>query len=98
MINIKEEQEKEINNELICKKKNDNMLMAAFMMFIFPIITIFLGVFIGGYIGKVIETSIIIFQVIGGIVGFLVAMVIIKLFDKSVKTNENVDKITWDDL
>ena len=34
--------------------KNNNMLVAAFMFFMFPIIVTFLGVFVGGYIGEFI--------------------------------------------
>jgi len=102
VINIKIEHEKEIieknNNRLVSKTKNPNMLSAAFMIFIFPIISIFSGVFIGGYIGKSIGASIKFSELIGGLVTFALAVVIIKLFDKSLKSNENTEKIYWDDL
>ncbi|MDR3597335.1 SoxR reducing system RseC family protein [Clostridium sp.] len=88
----------ENNNKSMAGKKNTNMLLAAFMIFIFPITSIFLGVFVGGYIGTYIEVSIIISRIIGGIVGFAVSAVIIKLFDKSAKKDENAEKIHWDDL
>ena len=101
VINIKTEYEKEIikdNNRSVSETKNPNMLSAAFMIFIFPIISIFLGVFIGGYIGTSIGASIIISQIIGGVVTFALALVIIKLFDKSLKSHKNAEKIYWDDL
>lgn len=99
---MKKEYEKQIieenNNKSISKEKNTNMLVAAFMIFIFPIIAIFIGVFIGGYIGKYIEVSIKMSQIIGGIAAFALSMLIIKLFDKYSKADENIEKIHWDDL
>lgn len=94
----KKESADENNNKSVSRGKNTNMLAAAFIIFIFPIISIFLGAFIGGYIGKVIEASIKISQIIGGIVGFALSTVIIKLFDKSSKADENAERIHWDDL
>lgn len=85
-------------NKSVSVKKNTNMLLAAFIMFIFPIISIFVGVFIGGFVGQTIEASITISQVIGGIAGFGVAAMSIKLFDKYSKVDENSKKIEWDDL
>ena len=93
---MKTQHEKEIindNNRSVSEKKNTNMLVAAFMIFIFPIISIFLGVLIGGYIRKFLGISIEISQIIGGIMAFVLAMVIIKLFDKFIKVDDNAKKI-----
>jgi len=79
-------------------EKDTNMLMAAFMFFIFPIIATFIGVLAGGYIGGFIGVSIEISQIIGGIVAFVLSVVIIKLFDKFIKVDENAKKIEWDDM
>ena len=99
---MKTEHEKEIieknNNRSTSETKNTNMLMAAFMIFIFPIISVFLGAFIGGYIGQVTGFSVIISQIIGGIIAFALAMAIIKIFDKSIKADNNSEKVHWDDL
>ena len=98
---MKIQYEKEIINESNKEShsgKNTNMLVAAFMFFIFPIITTALGVFIGGYIGKFMGVSIEISQIIGGIVAFVLSVVIIKIFDKSIKVDENAKKIEWDDM
>lgn len=86
------------NDKPNSEKKNTNMLLAAFMLFIFPIISVFLGVFIGGYIGKSIGASIKISQTIGGILAFALTVLLIKLFDKSAKVDENAEKIYWEDL
>lgn len=99
---MKMDESKEIKddniNKSVSSKKNTNMLLGAFMIFIFPIITIFLGVFMGAYIGEVINISIITCQIIGGVIGLLVSSVGIKLFDKSSKAVKNAEKIYWDDL
>lgn len=98
---MKTQYEKEIINESnngSHSEKNTNMLLAAFMFFIFPIIATFLGVFVGGYIGEFMKVSIEISQIIGGIVAFVLSVVIIKLFDKFIKVDENVKKIEWDDM
>ncbi|WP_446898647.1 SoxR reducing system RseC family protein [Clostridium sp. LBM24168] len=79
--------------------KTTNMITAAFMLFIFPIVTVFIGAFLGGYIGKSagfnnIKTA----QIIGGIVAFILVVILIKLFDKSAVVDENQEKIHWDDM
>lgn len=88
----------ESNDKSMRRKKNTNMLLAAFMIFIFPMAATFLGVFIGGYIGTFLKFSIIISRIIGGILFFIFSAIIIKLFDKSAEADETVDKIHWDDL
>lgn len=95
---IEPQKEKENNSQSISNKKNTNMLLAAFMIFIFPMVATFLAVFIGGYIGTLFGISITISRIIGGIVGFSLSAIIVKLFDKSAKADENSEKIHWDDL
>ena len=99
---MKMDELKEIKDDNISKsvssKKNTNMLLGAFMIFIFPIISIFLGVFIGRCIGEISEISIIASQIIGGVTGIMVSAIAIKLFDKSSKAVRNAEKIYWDDL
>jgi positive regulator of sigma E activity len=85
-------------NKSALEKKGTNMLLAAFMIFILPLIFIFLGAFLGGYISKAINLSTTTAQVVGGIVGLALSAVIIKLFDKASKIDENAEKIEWDDL
>ncbi|WP_333861122.1 SoxR reducing system RseC family protein [Clostridium sp.] len=80
------------------KKKSTNMLIAAFMLFIFPIILVFFGVFLGGYLGKIMEGSVKIYEVIGGIVAFILAIVSIKLFDKITVVDKEQEKFYWEDM
>ncbi len=80
------------------KEKNTNMLLASFMLFIFPIILVVIGVILGQYIGKSIGAPIQISRIIGGIIAFGLAIVLIKLFDKSAIVDAKEEKIEWDDL
>ena len=98
---MKTQYEKELVNKInngSDSGKDTNMLMAAFMFFIFPIIGTFLGVLAGGYIGEFMGVNIKTSQIIGGILAFIVSVAIIKLFDKSIKVDKNAKKIEWDDM
>lgn len=78
--------------------KRPNILLGAFMMFIFPLIAIFLGVFLGACIGEKVNGSLLTFQISGGIMGLILAGIGIKLFDRSAKMHGKAEKIYWDDL
>ena len=78
--------------------KKTNMLLACFMLFVFPIMSVFIGVFLGQYIASLLGAPIQIFRVCGGIIAFALAFVLIKLFDKSAVVNDDEEKIDWDDL
>jgi positive regulator of sigma E activity len=86
------------NNGAEKGKKSPNILLGAFMMFIFPLIAIFFGVCLGAIIGESVNGSIMTFQVAGGIVGLILAGIGIKLFDRSSKMHGKTEKIYWDDL
>ncbi len=88
----------ENGENLKVKKKHTNMLLAAFMIFILPIILVFTGAFIGGVMGGNIHDSNTTFQIIGGIIGFVLSAIIVKAFDKHSKVDEKAEKIYWDDL
>lgn len=80
------------------KVKKTNMLLASFVLFVFPIMAVAIGVFLGQYIGKFIESPIQISRTFGGIIGLILAIVLIKLFDKSATIDEKDERIYWEDL
>jgi len=86
------------NQPKIIKEKKTNMLLACFMLFVFPILAVFIGIFSGQYIGNLLGAYIQISRICGGIIGFVVALVLIKLFDKSAVVDDEEEKIDWDDL
>lgn len=66
--------------------KETNMLKAAFVVYVVPIIAIFLGAMCGGWLARENTQSVQAFQVIGGIIAFVLAVLFIKFFDKSVNS------------
>ncbi len=79
-------------------KKKTNKTLTAFIVFILPIIAVFVGVFSGQYIGTLIGAPVLASKIIGGIVVFALAVVVIVLFDKSAIVDPDEEPITWDDM
>ena len=80
------------------KEKKTNMLLASFMLFVFPIIIVVVGVVLGQHIGKFIDAPIQVSRICGGVIGFVLAIVVIKLFDKSAAIDAKEETIYWEDL
>ena len=86
----------EANNEIgakpgqriILEIKETNVLRAAFIVFILPLIALFIGVMLGGIIGQYIGVNKFMFQVICGVVIFALSIVVVKYFDKASAANE----------
>ena len=95
---MKIDQYKENKEKVTLKEKKTNMLLASFMLFVFPIMVVVIGVVLGQYVGKFIGAPIQISRVFGGIIGFILAIVLIKLFDKSAVIDSKEEKLHWEDL
>jgi sigma-E factor negative regulatory protein RseC len=70
-----------------------NMLKAAFVVYILPLIAIFVGVLAGTFIGKSVGGNIKVFQIIFGIVLFALSLLYVKMFDKSASKNDNIKPV-----
>lgn len=68
--------------------KEANFLGATFIVFILPLIALFIGVMLGEVIGKSMGLSIPMFQVIGGIIALALSIIIIRKVDKNAKLNK----------
>lgn len=77
-----------VGQRVIFDVKEVNVLRGAFVVFIMPLIAIFVGVLVGGEIGKYIGSNIHIFQIAGGIITFLLSIIFVKLFDKAATASE----------
>ncbi|MCT8976006.1 SoxR reducing system RseC family protein [Clostridium sp. CX1] len=73
--------------------KEENMLKAAFVVYILPLIAIFLGVLLGGWISEETGGSLRLFQIGGGIIAFILAFIYIKVFDKLAHNNEKMKPV-----
>ena len=95
---MKIDQSKKNNKKVNLKEKKTNMILASFMLFVFPIMAVFIGVFLGQYVGKLIGASAQISRIFGGIIGFILSIVLIKVFDKSAVIDDKEEKLHWEDL
>jgi len=80
------------------KQKKTNMLLASFMLFVFPILLVVIGVILGQYIGKLIGAPIQVSRIFGGIIAFGLSIVVIKWFDKVAVIDDKEEKLYWEDL
>ncbi|MBI6873017.1 SoxR reducing system RseC family protein [Clostridium aciditolerans] len=70
--------------------KETNMLKAAFIVYIMPLIAIFLGAIAGTWLGEKAGQSIRMFQIGGGIVAFILSVIYVKIFDKSTRSDKKM--------
>ena len=68
--------------------KEANVLGAAFIVFVLPLIALFIGVMLGGGIGEYIGFNIHLFQAIGGVIALVLSIIIVKIFDKAARNNK----------
>ena len=86
-INAEEEQFVEIS---VSDKK---LSIYAFIIFIFPLIMIFLGALGGYFISNILPAYNVLFPIIGGILGFICSLYVIRIIDKKSKNSYEVTKI-----
>ena len=65
----------------------------AFILFIFPLIMIFLGALGGHFISNILPAYNVLFPIMGGILGFICSLYIIRIIDKKSKNSYEVTKI-----
>ena len=70
--------------------KETNMLMAAFVVYIAPLVAILIGVAIGQAIAVKFGYSVRGFQIAGGILTFILSILNIKIFDKFAHNNKKM--------
>lgn len=70
--------------------KETNMLKAAFVVYIMPLIAMFLGAVAGSWLGEKTGQSIRVFQIVGAILAFMLSIVYIKIFDKSTQSDKKM--------
>jgi len=67
-----------------------NMLYAAFVVYILPLMAIFMGAFLGVMLGNQLGQNVLWFQIGGGIVFFGIAVIYMKMYDRMVKKNDKM--------
>ena len=67
-----------------------NMLLAAFVVYILPLLALLAGAISGGVLGNNLGQNVLVCQIGGGIFFFAIAVVYIKRYDRAVKKNDNL--------
>ena len=70
-----------------------NMLKAAFIVYILPLIAVFIGAVLGGMLAQKLGNESLWFQVTGGIVAFVLSVVYIKYFDSAARMDVKMQPI-----
>ncbi|MBC2580352.1 SoxR reducing system RseC family protein [Clostridium sp. DJ247] len=78
---------------VVLEIRETNMLKAAFIVYILPLISILVGCVIGTLLSEKIHQSKITYQIGGGIVAFIISVIYIKVFDKNTGKNEKIKPI-----
>lgn len=73
--------------------KETNMLMAAFVVYIAPLISVVVGIFAGQVIAGLLGYSVRGFQIGGGIVAFILSIMLIKIFDNYSHNNDKMQPV-----
>lgn len=70
-----------------------NMLKAAFIVYILPLIAVFIGAVLGNLFAQKTGNESLWFQVVGGIVAFVLSVVYIKYFDSAARLDVKMQPI-----
>ncbi|MEY8762257.1 MULTISPECIES: SoxR reducing system RseC family protein [Clostridium] len=82
-----------VGQHVVFEVKEKNMLKAAFIVYILPLIAIFVGALLGTWVGNYVGHSEIAFQIGGGIIVFFISLLYIKMYDKSTGKNDAMKPI-----
>lgn len=77
-----------VGQRVLFEVKETNAVAAAFIVFIFPLLGLFIGAGLGKWISSLIGADTTGLEILGAAVIFAVTIICIKLFDKSLNKNE----------
>lgn len=78
---------------VVFEVKEVNMLKAAFIVYILPLIATFIGVAAGQLLAKKLGYNVSTFQIIGGVAAFILSTIYIKKFDKSAGSDISMQPV-----
>ncbi|MBU3181600.1 SoxR reducing system RseC family protein [Clostridium psychrophilum] len=82
-----------IGQRISFQMKDTNMLMAAFVVYIIPLVAVVVGVLVGQVIAKSFGYSVRGFQIGGGIVTFILSLINIIKFEKFAHNNDKMQPV-----
>lgn len=78
---------------VLVEVKEVNMLKAAFVVYILPLIAAFTGVVLVALAAEKFAQPVVIFQIFGGVAAFIVAVGYVKYYDCSARSDEKMQPI-----
>lgn len=82
-----------VGQQVAFEMQEAHMLQAAFIVYILPLVAIFIGAIAGGFIANKFGQSVIPFQIGGGIVALVLSLIYIRFYDKFAKNNQKMQPI-----
>ncbi|MCE5285403.1 MAG: SoxR reducing system RseC family protein [Pelosinus sp.] len=70
-----------------------NMLKAAFIVYMLPLLAIFIGAVFGNFVAEKMGYGVTLFQVAGGFILFLLSVLYIKLFDLNARNDVKMQPV-----
>lgn len=70
-----------------------NMLKAAFIVYILPLIAVFIGAVAGGSVADRLGSQALWWQITGGVLAFILSVIYIKYFDHAARTDVKMQPI-----
>lgn len=70
-----------------------SMLKAAFIVYMLPLIAIFLGAFAGGWLASKLDAEVLYFQIAGGVIAFVLSVIYIRVYDRRAKRGEKMQPV-----
>jgi Positive regulator of sigma E activity len=80
----------ELGQHVLIENKASNMLLAAFTVYILPLLVIGIGVFLGYYLSSQLPISAVFLMIAGGIIFAVPVLYIVKRFDRSMQSEKPV--------
>jgi sigma-E factor negative regulatory protein RseC len=78
----------QVGEQVLIESRETNMLLAAFMMFVLPLLAVGLGIYLGYYLSFRLMISATLLMILGGLLFGLLAVFIIRRLDKSLQSEK----------
>lgn len=88
IIDVADEIGARVGEQVLVENKETNMLLAAFMMFVLPLLAVGLGIYLGYYLSFRCMISAKLLMILGGLLLGLPAVFIIRRLDKSLQSEK----------
>ncbi|MEN6326601.1 MAG: SoxR reducing system RseC family protein [Syntrophomonas sp.] len=88
IIDVTDEVGTQVGQQVLIDKKETNMLLAAFTIFVLPLLAVGLGIFLGYYLSFRLMISAKLLMILGGLIFGLAAVFIIRRVDQSLQSEK----------